>query len=295
MIDFVSYLDRFPKDGETLHGNKFKTSFGGKGANQMVAAAKLGANCVMIARVGDDIWGDNYIKNFEENCVDTTYVKKAPDSHNGVAQILVNAQGMNMICIVAGANLIMNVDDVMGACETISTAAVVMVQLECKIEVAVKALELCNGVSILNGAPGLKNADPKLFKLPSIFCVNESEASMFTGITVKTVEDAKKACTWLINKGARMPLITLGSLGSVYAFKEKPNEIKHIPPTPIQSIDSTGAGDCFIGALAFMLVYRADLPMEDKVKAAGFIAADACTRAGAQASYPGEEILRRCF
>lgn len=143
---FCSYASRLPLKGETIHGTKFVTSFGGKGANQCVAAAKLGGNTVLIARVGDDIWADKYIENLVQENVNVKYVKKTPDCSSGIAQINVADSGDNQIVIVAGANLKLSEEDVELAQDVLKTAAVVICQLETKWEIAVKAMKLCKGV-----------------------------------------------------------------------------------------------------------------------------------------------------
>ncbi|GJQ72440.1 hypothetical protein Trydic_g3516 [Trypoxylus dichotomus] len=250
MIDFVCYCPRLPREGETLHGYKFNTNFGGKGANQCVAAHKLGGNTTMIARVGDDIWGDKYIQNFNELGVNCKYVKKTPNFSNGIAQISVADSGANQIIIVAGANSQLSVSDIEEAKTVIENADVLVCQLETSPDVALYAMKLCKGLTILNGAPGLDKYNPDLITSPSIFCVNESEASVFCGIPVNTLHDAETALQILLEKGCKCIILTMGSEGAVFVSQEKTTPI-HIKSPKIECVDSTGAGDSFIGIQDF--------------------------------------------
>ncbi|XP_044253380.1 ribokinase-like [Tribolium madens] len=292
MIDFVSYAPRLPKKGETIHGTKFVTNFGGKGANQCVAAAKLGGKTTLIARVGDDVWGERYIANLKDQNVETKYVKKTPNFSSGIAQITVSEIGDNQIVIVAGANKELSVEDVELAKNDIISAGVVVMQLETSPKVAIKAMQLAKGISILNGAPALRQYDPKLLQLPTIFCVNETEASEFTGLPVTTKQEAEAAAHALISKGCNSVVLTLGAEGALYLAKNS-NCIFLTCPA-VQSVDSTGAGDAFIGALAYLLANNPNLPMENILRSACFIASDSVTRSGTQISFPGQEILSRC-
>ncbi|KAL3272521.1 hypothetical protein HHI36_013997 [Cryptolaemus montrouzieri] len=292
MIDFVGYAPRLPKPGETIHGTEFVTNFGGKGANQCVAAAKLGINASLIARVGDDSWGEKYISNLIKNEVDTSYVFKTEGERTGIAQICVSEDGENQIVIIAGANKRLSIEDIEEASECIKTAKVLILQLETSVDVAVAAMRLCQGVSILNGAPFTTEYDHSLLELPTIFCVNEHEASQFTQLPVTNKMEAETAASKLISLGCRSVLITLGQDGAVYAEKRTGN-IFYVETPKVESVDSTGAGDAFIGALAYLLVRRKELPIEEMVQNACIVAADSVTRKGTQPSFPDEQILEK--
>lgn len=294
MIDFTSYVKNLPKEGETIHGSKFVAAFGGKGANQCVAAAKLGGRTTFIARVGDDIWGEKYIKKLIEFNINTNFIQITPNTNTGVAQINVSDSGANQIVIVAAANENLNVNDVEKAKLIISKAAAVICQLETSVDVAIKSLELCNGISILNGAPALYNCDPKLFTLPTFFCVNETEATTFTGIVIDTIIDANKAVEVLLKKGCRNVILTLGEKGALAASKEDPVP-KHITTKTVKCLDSTGAGDEFVGALAYLLVNHKELPLEECIKISNYLAADSVTKCGTQLSFPDSKVLESYF
>lgn len=292
MIDFVSYASRLPTAGETIHGDKFVTNFGGKGANQCVAAAKLGADTTLVARVGNDIWGEKYIDNLDSAGVNTEFVLITPNSSSGIAQINVAESGENQIVIVAGANKQLSVSDIEDAKKSISSAEVLIMQLETPPETAIRAMELCTGISILNGAPALSTYDPKLLTLPTIFCINETEASIFTGLPVNNTGDAEKAAIDLVTKGCKSVLITLGEQGAVYHSGDCGCKVLKIESPKVKSLDTTGAGDAFIGALAYFIGAK-KVSMEKAIRAACFVAADSVTKLGTQMSFPGPEILKK--
>ncbi|XP_056643211.1 ribokinase-like [Diorhabda sublineata] len=290
MIDFVSYAARLPKSGETIHGKEFATNFGGKGANQCVAAAKLGGDAALVARVGDDVWGPKYIDNLNKLRINTDFVRITEGVSTGVAQITVSDSGENQIIIVAGANHCLTAADVELAQDIITKAAVLVLQLETSQDVAIRAIQLCRGISILNGAPALADFNPQLLKLPTIFCVNETEASVFTGgLPVNNICEAQNAASALIKKGCNSVIITLGSRGAIYADNK---EKFHICSPTVKSVDTTGAGDAFIGALAFLLATETNISMRRAVEKACLAASDSVTRPGTQISFPGPSILQ---
>ncbi|KAI4456631.1 sugar kinase [Holotrichia oblita] len=294
MMDFVCYSPRLPHEGETLHGYKFVTNFGGKGANQCVAAHKLGGSTTMIARVGDDLWGDKYISNFKDLGINHVYVRKTPGISSGIAQISVADSGANQIIIVAGANSQLSVNDIQDAKSAIQNANVLVCQLETSADVAIEAMKLCKGQIILNGAPALATYSPELLTLPSIFCVNESEASVFSGVSVHTPQDAEIALKSFMKKGCQCVIITMGSEGAVFASKDDPTPI-HVRAPKKQCVDSTGAGDSFIGCLAYLLAEYKQLPMNSCVSISCSMATDSCTKPGTQISFPDADILKNCM
>ncbi|KAJ8924869.1 hypothetical protein NQ315_001024 [Exocentrus adspersus] len=310
MIDFVSYAPRLPGPGETIHGTKFATNFGGKGANQCIAAAKLGGrnyacrqgtnpfetpyksfSCI-IFQVGDDIWGKKYIESLKNDGIRVDYVEETEGVSTGIAQIIVSDAGENQIVIVAGANLRLSVQDVGTAKDVIADAAIVVLQLETPVEVAIETLRLCKGISILNGAPAIAQFDPELLTLPSIFCVNEPEATVFTGLPVNNKSEAETAAIKLLSMGCKSVIITLGAAGALYVSNED-KQFVHVCSPSVKCVDSTGAGDAFIGALAYLLANRKDLGIERALLYACMIAADSVTRPGTQISFPGPEILKQ--
>nr|CAI5836472.1 unnamed protein product [Callosobruchus analis] len=289
MVDFVSYAHRLPKSGETIKGIQFVSNFGGKGANQGVAAAKLGGNVSLVGRVGADDWGAKYIEHLKKLNVNVDHLKITKDAQTGIAQIIVADSGDNLIVITGGANDKLNEKDVVMADSIIKAADVLVLQLETPPEVAKKALELCKGISILNGAPAIANIDSQLLSLPTIFCVNETEATVFSGLPVKSESDARKAGLELLNKGCNNVIITLGRHGALYL--NKTGKITHVPSPAVTAVDSTGAGDAFIGALAYLLANKKELATEMCVGLACVAAADSVTKRGTQTSFPTFEVF----
>ncbi|KAK7070441.1 hypothetical protein SK128_007711 [Halocaridina rubra] len=291
MTDLISYTPRLPKPGETLHGHKFNIGFGGKGANQCIAATRLGAAATMVAMVGDDSFGHNYLENFKDNGVDTKYVGVSKEAATGVAPIAVDDSGENCIIIVAGANLKMSVEDVAKAEEAIMHASVVVCQGEITMEATLAALKLARKYKVLtlmNAAPANADLDPEIIKSSDIFCVNENEAEVLTGIEVKSIEEAKLASEKLMGLGCSSVIITLGGAGALYSNKEGH---KHIAAEKVSPVDTTGAGDAFVGALAYFLAYYPHIGMEEMLRRSCKVATVSVQAPGTQSSYPKRESL----
>ncbi|KAH1025849.1 hypothetical protein HUJ05_010492, partial [Dendroctonus ponderosae] len=291
------YAPRLPRAGETIHGHKFVTNFGGKGHVYEYLPKSYSvyydfANNINF-KVGDDVWGPKYIANLESLQVNTQYVKTTENSSSGIAQINVADNGMNQIIIVAGANQRLNLKDIEDAESIISSADVLVLQLETPVETAIRALQLAKGVSILNGAPAIETFNEELLRLPSIFCVNESEASIFSGLPVNNPNEAETAAKELIAKGCQSVLITLGEDGAIFLTSDPNVPVFKADAPQVKSADTTGAGDAFIGALAFCLANLKEFSIQQAIKAACIVAADSVTRLGTQISFPGEEILIR--
>ncbi|XP_042333046.1 ribokinase isoform X2 [Sceloporus undulatus] len=258
---------RLPKAGETIHGHRFFTGFGGKGANQCVQAARLGAKTSMICKVGKDSFGNDYIENFKKNGIPT---------------------GQNFIVIVAGANLLLNSDDLKRAAHVISKAKVLVCQLEVSPAISLEALKMAHssGVKTLfNPAPALADLDPEFYTHSDIICCNESEAEILTGIAVGNTEDAGRVGLILLEKGCKIAIVTLGPEGCVMVSTKAPIP-KQVPVQKVIAVDTTGAGDSFVGALAFYLAYYPHLPLEEMLKKSNFIASVSVQETGTQTSFP---------
>ncbi|XP_058790010.1 ribokinase-like [Phymastichus coffea] len=292
MIDSITYSSRLPKPGETIIGNKYEQGFGGKGANQCVTAARLGASTIFIASLGSDSSGKEYIKKLKTENIDTSYIKVHNDLHTGFAQIMVTETGENVIVIVQGSNTLLSSKDVEEAKEAIQNASVLLCQFEIPLEINLTALKLYkgHGTSIVNAAPAIKDINTEIFKLSDIFCVNESEAEIMTGIENITVANAQLAVDKFFILGCNTVIITLGSQGAVYASKSNKNII-HIPSEPVKAVDTTGAGDAFLGALAYFIAYHSDLSLEECIKRSNRIAAESVMKTGTQTSFPYKKDL----
>ncbi|XP_007665247.3 ribokinase [Ornithorhynchus anatinus] len=269
MTDLVSLTARLPKPGETIHGHKFFIGFGGKGANQCVQAARLGAETSMVCKVGKDSFGNDYLENFKQNGISTEFAHQTKDASTGTASILVNNEGQNVIVIVAGANLLLDFQDLKKAADVISKAKVMVCQLEIAPATSLEALKMAraSGVKTLfNPAPAIADLDPQFYTLSDVFCCNETETEILTGLQVGSPTDAGKAGSVLLERGCRVVIITMGAEGCVLVSGEDPVP-KHIPTEKvIKPVDTTGAGDSFVGALAFYLAYHPNLSVEEMIQ-----------------------------
>ncbi|CAH2982810.1 unnamed protein product [Chilo suppressalis] len=282
-VDFTTYAPRLPNHGETLHGTKFVTSFGGKGANQCIAAARLGGNTYMISRVGDDQWGQKYKDNLKTAGVDVTHVYNTHNVTTGIAQITVAESGQNQIVIVLGANGHLSKTDVEKSKELIITADVLIGQLETPFETTLEAFKINRGLKLLNAAPG-RNDIQEILPYCSILCVNESEASILANHPVVSVKTAVEAIKKILALGCATVIVTLGENGALYASKNDPPT--HVFCDKVVPVDTTGAGDAFVGALATYLVSHKDYPLHQIIGAACEVATISVTKEGTQTSYP---------
>ncbi|XP_030378687.1 ribokinase-like [Scaptodrosophila lebanonensis] len=290
-VDYITYVPNLPRPGETVAGTHFETCFGGKGANQCLAAAKLGAKTALVAKVGQDATGDDYLTYLDKNGIIVEHVEQIKDQPTGLAQIAVSDDGENNIIIVAGANACMDGKAITRAKKLIQNSKVLLCQLETNVNATLCALRLFKGISIVNAAPVLKEMPPEIFSSPSIFCVNEVEAAQLTDRDeIKTLQDARAAAIDLIDKGANSVIITLGAQGAVYMSKDNKERCLHVPAEPVDHVvDTSGAGDAFIGALAYHLARFPNLPRERHIYAANSVAAHSIQHRGTQPSFPGEE------
>eukprot|EP00055_Hartaetosiga_balthica_P005328 m.15450 g.15450 ORF g.15450 m.15450 type:complete len:309 (+) comp4480_c0_seq1:58-984(+) len=290
--DLTSYVTKLPGPGETIHGHDFKTGFGGKGANQCVMAAKLGATTAMIGKVGNDDYGRATIGNFEDNNIDTSCLGVVDGKPTGVAPIAVDENGQNSIIIVNGANDDISPEDIDCAEGIISSAKVLICQNEIPRSAtlaAILAAQKHNVASIFNLAPAVKDIEEDLFSVPDIFCVNESEASIVTGISVKDLQGAEQAANYLREeKKANIIIITLGEQGS-YVLPLGDAKPFLVPCEKVVAVDASGAGDSFIGALGYLLAKVPDMPLKQQVEKAGRIATMSVLKLGTQSSYPSRE------
>ncbi|HIQ05447.1 MAG TPA: ribokinase, partial [Anaerolineae bacterium] len=288
--DLVSKVPRLPKMGETLIGHLFHMGYGGKGANQAVMAAKLGAAVTMITKVGRDVFGEGTVKNYQEQGIDTTWVMFDETRFSGVATILVDDSGRNMLVVVPGANMGLSPRDIQAARKVILEAEVLVCQLEVPVETTMEAFRIARegGVmTILNPAP----AGPipnELLQLSDICAPNETETETLTGMTVGTLEEVEKAAQALLTRGPRSVIITLGERGALLVDHE--NGTVFEPAIEVDAVDTTGAGDAFIGSLAYFLAEGRSL--REAVRRANAAAAISVTKIGTQVSFPTrDEIL----
>ncbi len=279
--DLVVRAPRFPAPGETIQGEDLAIIPGGKGANQAVAAARLGADVAMIGRVGADSFGANLIENLKQNHVDTTRVTRDETAATGTAVIVVDSHGQNSIILSPGANAKVKPADVDPA--SFLDPKLLLLQLEIPTETVLHAARLAkeSGLRILlNPAPARELPD-ELLALADFIIPNETELSLLTGKTVSDLRSTETAARSLVTREAQTVIVTLGANGALIVNKDG---AKHIPSFKVNVVDTTAAGDAFIGGFAVALLDGQSL--EDAVQYASACGALAVTKFGAQPSLP---------
>jgi len=281
-IDLVTFTDQFPKPGETIFAQKFDLGFGGKGANQAVAARLCGADVVMVARVGTDLFGPATIENFRKLGIDTTHVNPVEGLSSGVAPIFVDPHGQNRILVIKGANDALKPADVDAAAETLKGCDCIVMQFEIPLETVYYTVAFArkHGIRcIVNPAPG-QPVDVRALADLDYFVPNESETETITAMPVRSVEDAKKCARKLVEGGIRRVIITLGSNGALVAGSDA---TEHVPAFSVKTVDSTGAGDAFIGSFAVFLAEG--LAESEAVRRANLYGGLSTTSIGTQKSF----------
>jgi ribokinase len=286
--DFVLRVERRPKPGETVTNAELSTHNGGKGANQAAAAAFLGAYVAFLGRVGDDEFGEPLVRALEEKGIDTSLVERASDVSTGAAFITVTPDGENAITVAPGANRSLTPEDVDAASEAIGDARVLVAQMEIPVETVLRAV----GLAAEMGTRALVNLAPifevprKLLERLDPLVVNEHEAAFLLESEVEGVDGALSAVPRLLSLGPRSAVITVGEAGAVFASGESTG---HLPAPKVDVVDTTGAGDAFVGALAVQLARGT--PLEEAVAYAVRAGAAAVTKEGAQGALPTPDVL----
>jgi ribokinase len=281
-IDLTTFTNQFPKPGETIFGQSFDLGFGGKGANQAVASRLCGAEVFMVARVGSDLFGPATIENFRKQGIDPTHVKQVEGLSSGVAPIFVEPNGQNRILVVKGANDALKPAEVDAAADVLKSCDCIVLQFEIPVETVYYTIAFAvkHGIRcILNPAPA-QPVDMAALKGLDYFVPNESEAETITGLPVKTIDDAKKCAAKLVSGGIRRVIITLGANGSLISSSDG---TEHVPAFPVKSVDSTGAGDAFIGSFAVFL--GEGVPEKEALRRANLYAGLSTTGVGTQKSF----------
>ena len=283
-MDLVIRSGHIPRPGETVLGGEFVMVAGGKGANQAVAAARLGARTWFVARVGDDPFGEKMRANFAAEGIETGYVTVDKKHASGVATITVDSSGENAIVVAPGANAALCPEDIRAAAELIRSADSVLMQLEIPLETVMEAAAVAAeaGVRVILDPAPARELPRELLQNVSLLTPNETEAEMLTGIGGDTLEAAREQASALLAMGVEAVLITRGARGSLLAGS---NGEKCFDAQTVTPVDSTAAGDCFNGALAAKLATGATL--DEAIVFAGKAAAISTTRVGAQDSLPG--------
>ena len=281
--DMVIKSNSIPKPGETIIGGDFYSFQGGKGANQAVAASKLGGKVIFICKVGDDSLGNKSIKEYESHGINTEYICIEKDEHTGVALIMVDKEGENLISVASGANSKLKIKDIAFIEKKLKPNDLVLIQLEIPLEVVEFIISLCYRLRIkliLNPAP-FQKIDDDYLKCIHTITPNMIEAESLTGIKVFDIDSSRVAAHKLIDKGIKNVFITMGNKGVFYITEDREG---HILPKKVKAIDSTAAGDTFNGALAAALSFG--MKIYDSVEFANSAASISVTKMGAQDSIP---------
>ena len=282
-IDLVSKVPRLPKMGETMIGHAFQMGYGGKGANQAVMAAKLGAEVSMVTKLGRDVFGEDTLKNYQAQGIDTTWVLFDDEAASGVAPIFVDDHAQNFVVIIPGANMKLAPEDVRQASSAITSASILICQLEVPIETTLEAFRIAKAAgvtTILNPAPAASLPD-ELLRLSDIIAPNETETEILTGLSVTSLQDAERAGRALLERGAKRVILTLGERGAVLIDE---SNVEYVAPIQVKAVDPTGAGDSFIGSLALFL--GEGLAIDEAIRRANGVAALSVTKMGTQTSFP---------
>ncbi len=284
-MDLVSRAPRAPRRGESIIGHSFSTFYGGKGANQAVMAARLGARVTLVTKLGRDVFGEDILRNYRAQGVDVSHVIFDDTASTGVASILVDDEANNYLVVTPGANGRLSRDDVRAARSAIESASAVVCQFEIPLDSVLEAFRLARGAgvrTILNPAPAPAQPLPdELLALTDLCVPNETEAESLTGMPVSTITEAEAAARTLLLRGPQAVIVTLGARGALCVTGDA---AEHIPAMRVEPVDPTAAGDAFIGALAVFLGEGATL--REAIRKANVVAALSVTRMGAQSSLP---------
>jgi len=294
--DLVACSERFPKVGETIVGTKFHMGFGGKAANAAVMCSRLGGKVGIIGKLGNDDNGNAYREAFGKEGINTTFLYTDPNEPSGVAHIMVEtSSGNNIIIVVPGSNATLSEQEVEKADSMIQNAKLISFGLEGNHGSVIKAMELARkyGVKTMtNAAPARSDLDPRIFELTDILCVNESEAQIILGREkpIETEEDIEEAMKNLLKK-CHTIIITLGEKGAAVATRENstPSWVKAEKVDKV--VDTTGAGDSFVGSMSYYLAYHSDLDMSEMIRRSCDIASISVQKEGTQTSFPYKKNL----
>lgn len=282
-MDLVVKSPRIPAVGETILGEDFIMTPGGKGANQAVAAAKLGAEVYLVAKLGRDVFAQQSLSNFEKEGVHAEYIVQTAEAPSGVALITVDRAGDNVIVVAPGANQKLSPQDVQEARTAIVSSGALVAQLEVPLETVEFAARLAHGSGVpfvLNPAPAQK-LDSELFAMVDVLTPNETEARILTGVEVTDEDSARAAACELLECGVKAVILTMGAKGFLLSDGRK---AEFVPAIKVNAVDATAAGDAFTGALAVGLAQGKAL--FDAALFANYVAALSVTKMGAQSSMP---------
>ena len=287
-MDLVTISPRFPQPGETVVGSRFLTYPGGKGANQAVAAARMGAAVAMVGRVGDDVFGPQLLKSLTDSGVDVSAVDVATNTDSGLAIVEIDGSSQNRITQILGANDTCGPSQRQQVSALLPHASVLMLQLEVSLSLSLEVAREAwtQGKTVILDPGPVRPLPSEFYPYCSVITPNETEAEALVGFPVRDKESASAAAAELLERGVTAVVVKLGSGGCYYATRRHG---RHVPAFPVQAVDSVAAGDAFNGALAVGLSRGQEL--ERAVVSASAAGALAVTRSGAQDSMPyGNEV-----
>lgn len=293
-VDNILHVKTLPQPGETIAMSDFSKAPGGKGANQAVAAARANANVTFVGRVGDDENGRMMLDEFKKNGINTDHISITPDQQTGQAYILLQESGQNSIIIQHGANFDVSVEDVENAKDEIQSSDFVVAQFETPLDATIEAFKLAREAgktTILNPAPARKDIPESLLALTDIITPNETESESITGIAVTDDASKKESAEYFHKLGVKGVIITLGSAGSYVSYEDL-NEM--VPAFKVNAVDTTAAGDTFIGALASEL--KTDISnLKDSVIYASKSSSFTVQKLGAFPSIPNRKVVEQAL
>ena len=291
-VGLVMTAERVPRAGETVKGQTFEETHGGKGSNQAVACSRLGADSAFVARVGDDHYGEDAIELHESEEVDTKFLTKDPDLSTGAGFIIVEEDGENSIIVTPGANSALNKDRVKNASDVIRDSDVLLTQLEIPLETALYAGKIASDLgvkSVLNPAPApSREVNQEKLSRFDLITPNYTEACALAGVQPEKEVNPKELLEILSEKGASTVLLTLGSNGAMLKTEETTLEVE---APEVTAVDTTGAGDVFNAALAVALAEGKELDTGEAIEFAGHAGALAVTRKNVIPSIPYRDEL----
>lgn len=282
-VDLTFRTPRLPVAGETLAGRSLHQGMGGKGANQAVVAARLGAQVAFVARVGKDAFGTQAVDAYQAEGIDTSFVQQDDNQPTGTAAILVDDDAENCIIIIAGANDELTTDDIRAASSVIEQSDVVLCQLETPVDVALEAFRMARAagaLTVLTPAPVACVTD-ELLALCDVCVPNKTEIATLVNCPMESHDDARHAAERLRQRGVKRVALTMGGDGAMVLDD---SGATHIPAAKVKAVDTTGAGDAFAAALAVSLADGRDL--SEAASRASVVAAISVTRIGTQAAFP---------
>jgi len=282
-VDLTFRTPRLPRPGETLTSHSFHLGFGGKGANQAVAAARLGARVSFVARLGNDAFGQDSLRRYRVEGLDTTSVRADADRPTGVAAIIVDDQAQNCILVASGANAGLSPQDVREAAPAIQNADLLLCELGIPLEAILEAFRLARSAgvrTVLTPAPAVALPE-ELLQLCDLCVPNETEIELLTERAIGSIGETEAAAAELRRRGVRSVVVTLGGRGALLLDGDG---VAHIPAIPVKAVDPTGAGDAFTAGLA--VFWGEGLALREAARRASAVAALTVTRPGTQAAFP---------